>query len=134
MQSLEWEDCKERLEGRSPKRVTQLASEGSTDWSECLVIVQILKELVNTARHLISMRWEIIAYTFHFNSGSKMFNVFFLQGNHPEVGAHEKFTNYKFDVKEFLHLMQKAVAHVKNHRGWQNLQDELKAAQKHEEL
>ncbi|XP_071516984.1 EGF domain-specific O-linked N-acetylglucosamine transferase [Panulirus ornatus] len=56
------------------------------------------------------------------------------EGNHPEVGAHEKFTNYQFDVMEFMRLMQIAVAHVKNQRGWQNLQDELKAALKHEEL
>lgn len=56
------------------------------------------------------------------------------QGHHPDIGAHEKFTNYEFNVKEFMRLMQKAVDHVKNHRGWQNLQENLRLAQRREEL
>ncbi|XP_027215871.2 EGF domain-specific O-linked N-acetylglucosamine transferase isoform X1 [Penaeus vannamei] len=56
------------------------------------------------------------------------------EGHHPDIGAHEKFTNYEFNVKEFMRLMQKAVDHVKNHRGWQNLQENLRLAQRREEL
>jgi len=37
------------------------------------------------------------------------------EGTHPDGGAHAKFTNYSFDVKEFLRLVEKAAAHVKNH-------------------
>ncbi|XP_065217712.1 EGF domain-specific O-linked N-acetylglucosamine transferase [Planococcus citri] len=32
--------------------------------------------------------------------------------NHPERGAHAKFTNYKFDVDEFLKLVEVAAKHV----------------------
>ncbi|CAN7937237.1 unnamed protein product [Ixodes hexagonus] len=34
------------------------------------------------------------------------------KGHHPSLGAHAKFTNYRFDVGEFLRLLRKAVAHV----------------------
>lgn len=39
----------------------------------------------------------------------------YLQGHHPDGGAHAKFTNYKFDAKEFLRLVQEAEDHVRNH-------------------
>lgn len=39
------------------------------------------------------------------------------QGNHPEMGgAHKKFTNYRFDVNEFVRLVQIASRHVKTAR------------------
>lgn len=41
--------------------------------------------------------------------------VFLIQGQHPDGGAHAKFTNYKFDIIEFLRLTEKAAKHVKNH-------------------
>ncbi|XP_023290002.1 EGF domain-specific O-linked N-acetylglucosamine transferase isoform X2 [Orussus abietinus] len=36
-------------------------------------------------------------------------------GTHPDGGAHAKFTNYSFDVKEFLRIVTLAEKHVKNH-------------------
>ncbi|XP_045618392.1 EGF domain-specific O-linked N-acetylglucosamine transferase [Procambarus clarkii] len=56
------------------------------------------------------------------------------EGTHPDGGPHEKFTNYEFDVKEFMRLVRKGAEHVKNHRGWQNIQEHLRNTQKHEEL
>lgn len=37
------------------------------------------------------------------------------QGHHPQLGAHQKFTNYAFDVVEFMRLVTKATEHVKSH-------------------
>lgn len=39
----------------------------------------------------------------------------FLQGHHPDMGAHAKFTNYFFDVNEFEALVKRASEHVKSH-------------------
>ncbi|XP_043597698.1 EGF domain-specific O-linked N-acetylglucosamine transferase isoform X3 [Bombus pyrosoma] len=36
-------------------------------------------------------------------------------GTHPDGGAHAKFTNYSFDVKEFLRIVSQATDYVKNH-------------------
>ncbi|XP_017766635.1 PREDICTED: EGF domain-specific O-linked N-acetylglucosamine transferase [Eufriesea mexicana] len=36
-------------------------------------------------------------------------------GTHPDGGAHAKFTNYSFDVKEFLRIVSQATNYVKNH-------------------
>ncbi|XP_029043796.2 EGF domain-specific O-linked N-acetylglucosamine transferase isoform X2 [Osmia bicornis bicornis] len=36
-------------------------------------------------------------------------------GTHPDGGAHAKFTNYSFDVKEFLRIVSLATDYVKNH-------------------
>ncbi|CAL7950413.1 unnamed protein product [Xylocopa violacea] len=36
-------------------------------------------------------------------------------GTHPDGGAHAKFTNYSFDVKEFLRIVSQAKEYVKNH-------------------
>ncbi|CAL4082288.1 unnamed protein product [Meganyctiphanes norvegica] len=50
------------------------------------------------------------------------------EGHTHTLGAHKKFTNYTFDVKEFLRLIMKAVDHVKTHPGWLKLhsnKDEL---------
>ncbi|KAK7074343.1 hypothetical protein SK128_004577 [Halocaridina rubra] len=56
------------------------------------------------------------------------------EGHHPDMGAHEKFTNYKFSVQEFMRLMRKAAGYVRSHRGWKHLQEKLKAALKHDEF
>ncbi|CAL4121696.1 unnamed protein product, partial [Meganyctiphanes norvegica] len=56
------------------------------------------------------------------------------EGHHPEIGAHEKFTNYEFDVKEFMRLMRKCIQHVKSHRAWKNLQENYRKRQKKDEL
>ena len=37
------------------------------------------------------------------------------QGTHPNGGAHAKFTNYSFDVKEFLRIVSLAEKDVKKH-------------------
>ncbi|XP_054283091.1 EGF domain-specific O-linked N-acetylglucosamine transferase [Macrosteles quadrilineatus] len=37
------------------------------------------------------------------------------EGHHPDGGAHAKFTNYKFDVDEFLRLVSLGAEHVRNH-------------------
>jgi len=41
-----------------------------------------------------------------------------LQGTHPDGGAHAKFTNYSFDVKEFLRIVLLARNHVKHHNAF----------------
>ena len=38
-----------------------------------------------------------------------------LQGHHPTLGAHAKFTNYEFDEGEFMRLILKAADHVRSH-------------------
>ena len=45
-------------------------------------------------------------------------NFFFvvLQGHHPTLGAHAKFTNYAFNVDEFMRLTYKAADAVKDNR------------------
>lgn len=45
-----------------------------------------------------------------------MISLFFLQGHHPQLGAHKKFTNYSFDVDEFLRLISLAADHVTHHK------------------
>jgi protein O-GlcNAc transferase len=41
------------------------------------------------------------------------------QGHHPEGGAHAKFTNYAFDVEEFLRLVGIGAKHVRHHAAFQ---------------
>ncbi|KAK8383620.1 hypothetical protein O3P69_015827 [Scylla paramamosain] len=43
------------------------------------------------------------------------------EGHHPDGGAHKKFTNYKFNVDEFLALVSEGAAHVMSHESWRNL-------------
>jgi len=40
------------------------------------------------------------------------------EGHHPEGGAHAKFTNYSFDVDEFLRLVALGAKHVKHHKAF----------------
>lgn len=42
------------------------------------------------------------------------------QGNHPTMGAHAKFTNYEFDLLEFLRIINLAIDHVTSHTLWQD--------------
>ncbi|CAH1785030.1 unnamed protein product [Owenia fusiformis] len=37
------------------------------------------------------------------------------EGHHPQLGAHKKFTNYAFDVREFMRMVHNAADHVRNH-------------------
>lgn len=46
----------------------------------------------------------------------KLHSFFFVfKGKHPNGGAHAKFTNYSFDVNEFLRLVSQAKSHVHKH-------------------
>ncbi|KAM8930060.1 EGF domain-specific O-linked N-acetylglucosamine transferase [Pelodytes ibericus] len=40
------------------------------------------------------------------------------KGHHPSLGEHPKFTNYAFDVDEFMRLVRSAVTHVSTHDQW----------------
>uniref|UniRef100_A0A1Y1KUM6 Uncharacterized protein n=1 Tax=Photinus pyralis TaxID=7054 RepID=A0A1Y1KUM6_PHOPY len=53
------------------------------------------------------------------------------EGTHPSGGAHAKFTNYSFDLTEFLRLVTEAVDHVKEHKKFQDL---MKTINVHNEL
>lgn len=52
------------------------------------------------------------------------------EGHHPDGGAHAKFTNYAFDVDEFVRLVAVAAKHVKNHKIFQ----QFKKSVDHDEL
>ncbi|XP_076644510.1 EGF-domain O-GlcNAc transferase isoform X2 [Halictus rubicundus] len=41
-------------------------------------------------------------------------------GTHPDGGAHAKFTNYSFDVNEFLRIVAQARDHVRTHSEFKN--------------
>ncbi|XP_076362380.1 EGF-domain O-GlcNAc transferase isoform X8 [Tachypleus tridentatus] len=58
------------------------------------------------------------------------------KGHHPTLGAHAKFTNYAFDVKEFIRLVNIAIHHVKNHPSFQNKHNitKSKSSPSHTEL
>ncbi|XP_045146057.1 EGF domain-specific O-linked N-acetylglucosamine transferase [Echinops telfairi] len=49
------------------------------------------------------------------------------KGHHPTLGEHPKFTNYSFDVEEFMHLVLQAADHVSQHPKWplKSKRDEL---------
>uniref|UniRef100_A0A4X1VE74 EGF domain-specific O-linked N-acetylglucosamine transferase n=1 Tax=Sus scrofa TaxID=9823 RepID=A0A4X1VE74_PIG len=49
------------------------------------------------------------------------------KGHHPTLGEHPKFTNYSFDVEEFMFLVLQAADHVLQHPKWpfKNKHDEL---------
>ncbi|XP_038596623.1 EGF domain-specific O-linked N-acetylglucosamine transferase [Tachyglossus aculeatus] len=40
------------------------------------------------------------------------------KGHHPTLGEHPKFTNYSFDVEEFMYLVLQAADHVTQHPKW----------------
>ncbi|XP_059925701.1 EGF domain-specific O-linked N-acetylglucosamine transferase isoform X1 [Gadus macrocephalus] len=49
------------------------------------------------------------------------------KGHHPTLGAHPKFTNYSFQVEEFMRLVLEATSYVMHHPKWrpQPQRDEL---------
>ncbi|XP_054640868.1 EGF domain-specific O-linked N-acetylglucosamine transferase isoform X2 [Dunckerocampus dactyliophorus] len=49
------------------------------------------------------------------------------KGHHPTLGDHPKFTNYSFDVDEFMRLVLEAADYVTQHPKWQHriMRDEL---------
>uniref|UniRef100_A0A3B3DCH5 EGF domain-specific O-linked N-acetylglucosamine (GlcNAc) transferase n=1 Tax=Oryzias melastigma TaxID=30732 RepID=A0A3B3DCH5_ORYME len=42
------------------------------------------------------------------------------KGHHPTLGDHPKFTNYSFDVVEFMRIVMEAVDYVTHHPKWQH--------------
>ena len=42
--------------------------------------------------------------------------LFLIQGHHPTLGEHPKFTNYGFNVDEFMRILGKAVKGVLKRR------------------
>lgn len=60
--------------------------------------------------------------------------LFVLKGPVKEGGeAHAKFTNYSFDVEEFVRIVEKAVRHVKNHPKFNDIVSSI-PADVHDEL
>ncbi|GFR10587.1 EGF domain-specific O-linked N-acetylglucosamine transferase [Trichonephila clavata] len=45
------------------------------------------------------------------------------EGHHPTLGAHAKFTNYSFDIAEFLRIFKKALVHVRRFGPFTRKQD-----------
>lgn len=43
------------------------------------------------------------------------------EGHHPEGGPHAKFTNYEFDIQEFLRIVHSAADHVVGHAAYRRL-------------
>ncbi|XP_055952447.1 EGF domain-specific O-linked N-acetylglucosamine transferase-like [Argiope bruennichi] len=50
------------------------------------------------------------------------------EGHHPTLGAHAKFTNYAFDIPEFLRIFKKALAHVRQSGPFQQKSDSCKGS------
>ena len=44
--------------------------------------------------------------------------LYMFQGHHPTLGAHAKFTNYAFDLEEFLRMVAKAADLVRESRSY----------------
>lgn len=57
-----------------------------------------------------------------------------LQGHGPGGGSHAKFTNYSFDVQEFLRLVEECAAHVRNRQDFKNFIEASEKKRMHEEL
>ncbi|XP_052852382.1 EGF domain-specific O-linked N-acetylglucosamine transferase [Drosophila gunungcola] len=55
-------------------------------------------------------------------------------GHHPEGGAHAKFTNYSFDVEEFVHLVDQAAKEIRSHKEFPQEQSENPSKTQHSEL
>ena len=47
------------------------------------------------------------------------------QGHHPTLGAHQKFTNYAFDVNEFSRIVDQSAEHVRSHPAYKARWSEL---------
>ncbi|XP_077583223.1 EGF domain-specific O-linked N-acetylglucosamine transferase [Stigmatopora nigra] len=42
------------------------------------------------------------------------------KGHHPTLGNHPKFTNYSFDVEEFIRIVMEAAVYIRQHPKWQS--------------
>lgn len=56
------------------------------------------------------------------------------QGNGPGGVSHAKFTNYSFDVKEFLRLVEVCASYVRQRQDFRNFIEASTAKKSHEEL
>ncbi|XP_017006210.2 EGF domain-specific O-linked N-acetylglucosamine transferase [Drosophila takahashii] len=56
------------------------------------------------------------------------------EGHHPEGGAHAKFTNYSFDVQEFVHLVDEAAKEILSHKEFPRESSENPSKTQHNEL
>ncbi|XP_011556354.3 EGF domain-specific O-linked N-acetylglucosamine transferase [Plutella xylostella] len=56
------------------------------------------------------------------------------EGRGPDGGGHAKFTNYSFDVKEFLRLVNKCATHVRKRQDFKSYVEASLLARAHEEL
>ncbi|XP_063376230.1 EGF domain-specific O-linked N-acetylglucosamine transferase [Cydia fagiglandana] len=56
------------------------------------------------------------------------------QGHGPGGGSHAKFTNYSFDVDEFLRLVEECAAYVRERRDFKNFVEASAEKRRHEEL
>ena len=61
------------------------------------------------------------------------FDDLYFQGHHPTLGAHKKFTNYAFDVKEFMRMVRKCADHVNSHPAFKSAR-EAKFGKRKDEL
>jgi len=56
------------------------------------------------------------------------------EGHHPEGGAHAKFTNYSFDVPEFVHLVDEAAKEILSHKEFPRESSDNPSKTQHNEL
>lgn len=60
--------------------------------------------------------------------------IHFYQGHGPGGGSHAKFTNYSFDVKEFLRLVQKCGDYVRQRKDFKDFVQPSSSKSQHDEL
>lgn len=60
--------------------------------------------------------------------------LFLFQGHHPHLGAHAKFTDYSFNVPEFLRLVTEGVDHISSHPLYMKLTNSKPPSTKKDEL
>ncbi|MGH0187788.1 UNVERIFIED_CONTAM: hypothetical protein FKN15_026475 [Acipenser sinensis] len=101
-----------------------------------LYITQHINNSFSTDVNIVM--WDTSAYGYGdlFNDTWKAFTDYEIihlksydsqRGHHPTLGEHPKFTNYFFDVQEFMRLVLLAADHVQKHPKWL-------FRQKHDEL
>ncbi|XP_059518998.1 EGF domain-specific O-linked N-acetylglucosamine transferase isoform X2 [Myotis daubentonii] len=122
-------------------RVTILAR--STEYRKILN----QNELVNALKTVSTFEVQIVDYKYKYNCGdqrcyldlARLRGVHYVtwrrqnkvfpqdKGHHPTLGEHPKFTNYSFDVEEFMDLVLQAAEHVSRHPKWpwRSRRDEL---------
>ena len=69
------------------------------------------------------------SYLYAFLCFRVLSSVFCRQGEHPELGAHEKFTNYTLDVSEAVRLVLASVARVREHPRYRSAREAHEAVQ-----